>query len=371
MALHEQPNIPQSGAEYTQNRDLGVFLPGFVGVVTDSRGFIGAATESVRDVLQYEAGQFIGQQIQSFIHEDDVLLLEDILQGQTEENSGLAIRVISGESNGTPVYRTIEFVGVPAPSNETHVLFVGRDRTEEITKDKALQVTILTLSHDIGNRVTEVTHKIEDLDKKLRRTFSRSDAEDLLKPLTKATRRLRRDLRTMTLDATVQFGRHVAIPIEPGYIQEVVSDIDDLAEDVGVHVKVRLKKAPIILGDKAQVQSIVQNLVTNSIKYADRERASAGQAFVEVGFMDDAVTLPDGFSMQTMYVQDNGIGIPEQKLGRVFQFAERFDPTHSHGTGIGLWLVKYTVERMGGSIRFESVRGEGTTFYVSFPVIST
>ena len=62
-------------------------------------------------------------------------------------------------------------------------------------------------------------------------------------------------------------------------------------------------------------------------------------------------------------IQDHGVGIPSDKRERIFNIFEKLDK-HTDGTGIGLAIVKRSVERMGGLVGVESKVGEGSTFFV-------
>jgi signal transduction histidine kinase len=73
-------------------------------------------------------------------------------------------------------------------------------------------------------------------------------------------------------------------------------------------------------------------------------------------------------------VRDFGIGIPAHQQRRIFSRFMRADNAHAHnigGTGLGLYLCRELVERHDGRIWFESVEGQGSTFYVSLPLGST
>ena len=66
-------------------------------------------------------------------------------------------------------------------------------------------------------------------------------------------------------------------------------------------------------------------------------------------------------------MEDNGPGIPEEYLERVFKIFERINPEASSGTGLGLAICKLIVEKQGGRIWVESVMGQGSTFYFTLP----
>ncbi|HEY2156260.1 MAG TPA: ATP-binding protein, partial [Isosphaeraceae bacterium] len=89
---------------------------------------------------------------------------------------------------------------------------------------------------------------------------------------------------------------------------------------------------------------------------------------VEVGVLDgdgqDPSIAPDHL---TYYVKDNGLGIPESGMSKLFLAFQRFHEGRARGEGIGLALVRKIVERNGGRIRVESERGVGTTFFVELP----
>lgn len=107
--------------------------------------------------------------------------------------------------------------------------------------------------------------------------------------------------------------------------------------------------------DRSLLESVVENLVSNSIKYRDELKDS----FIKVIFESD-----DNFIY--LKVSDNGLGIDEKFHDKLFNMFSRFHSV-SEGTGLGLYTLKKSVERMGGSIKFKSVKDEGTEFVVTLP----
>jgi signal transduction histidine kinase len=104
--------------------------------------------------------------------------------------------------------------------------------------------------------------------------------------------------------------------------------------------------------------SILQNLISNAIKYRD---AAKQQCFVRVQFdqTDDGIIIT---------VSDNGLGVPTEWQQKIFKERFRIDPS-IHGHGLGLYIVKSLVDELNGKIEIEST-GNGTTFYIKLPKLN-
>ncbi|HEX8833184.1 MAG TPA: HAMP domain-containing sensor histidine kinase, partial [Abditibacteriaceae bacterium] len=115
---------------------------------------------------------------------------------------------------------------------------------------------------------------------------------------------------------------------------------------------------PDIMGDSDKFDQMMTNLISNAIKYSP----SGGEVRVDVE--------SDGLVLRVA-VNDQGIGIPADKVGRIFEKFERVDDRDTRqagGTGIGLFLVKHLVERHEGKIWVESELGEGSAFIFEVPL---
>ncbi|HEX9132788.1 MAG TPA: ATP-binding protein, partial [Ktedonobacteraceae bacterium] len=112
--------------------------------------------------------------------------------------------------------------------------------------------------------------------------------------------------------------------------------------------------------DHRRIEQVVSNLINNAIKY------SPDGGDIEITLCEDEKT-----HAALLSVRDHGIGIPAHQQGRIFSRFMRADNAHAHnigGTGLGLYLCRELVERHEGRIWFESVEGQGSTFYVSLPL---
>jgi signal transduction histidine kinase len=148
-------------------------------------------------------------------------------------------------------------------------------------------------------------------------------------------------------------GREFA-PVDLGAVTEDV--LDDLSELVqGTGARVEVGPLPTINGDATQLRQLIQNLLSNALKF----RREGVEPYVRV-----AAGVESGWL--TLTVADNGIGFEEQYRIRIFRVFERLHGRGAYpGTGIGLALCRKIAERHGGTVVAEGVLGEGATFTVT------
>jgi len=138
--------------------------------------------------------------------------------------------------------------------------------------------------------------------------------------------------------------------------EEVIDRLQHLFEQNKTKIEVALENDLWINGDRFRLDQVIVNLISNSIKYGDGLpiRISASRS-------DDHVVLS---------IQDQGIGIPKEKLGKIFERFERVSTsTKVAGLGLGLYISRQIVEAHQGVIRVESELGKGSTFTVELPSI--
>jgi two-component system sensor histidine kinase SenX3 len=145
-------------------------------------------------------------------------------------------------------------------------------------------------------------------------------------------------------------------------VSEVIADAIDQSRlsaevrKISLYYESNLKA--IINGDRNQVMMAIHNLIENAINYSpDSTRV--------------AVDLKVKDQIAEISVSDQGIGIPEKDLERIFERFYRVDPARSRltgGTGLGLSIVKHIALNHGGDVSVWSVEGAGSTFTLRFPL---
>jgi signal transduction histidine kinase len=144
---------------------------------------------------------------------------------------------------------------------------------------------------------------------------------------------------------------------------EVARQLREMADARGVEIRIE-EPLPALIVDRARLELILVNLVSNGIKYSDPDKAVR---FVSV----DSVPCDDA-RLACIAVRDNGLGIPEESLSTIFR---RFVRAHAgrdselgvRGSGLGLAIASECAEAVGGAIRVESTVGQGTSFLVTLP----
>ena len=149
-------------------------------------------------------------------------------------------------------------------------------------------------------------------------------------------------------------------------LAELLVECNDLiaerAERKGLDFSIQCQEnlPSILLGDVGRIRQIMLNLLTNAVKYTNE-----GKVELIVQGEEKAERF-----MLKITVQDTGIGMTQENLGRVFEKFERFDLDKNRsieGTGLGLSIVKELAERMDGTVGVSSSYGEGSVFTVGLP----
>ena len=149
-----------------------------------------------------------------------------------------------------------------------------------------------------------------------------------------------------------------AFPVEISeVIREAVSQAQISSESRGIYVETGALQDATVIGDRDQLIAAVHNLVENAINYSPENTKVSVTSKIDSGLIEIAVT-------------DQGIGISESELGRIFERFYRVAPARSRatgGTGLGLSIVKHVALNHGGDVKVWSQVGVGSTFSILLP----
>ena len=112
---------------------------------------------------------------------------------------------------------------------------------------------------------------------------------------------------------------------------------------------------PPVKAQPTKIYQVFQNLIVNAIKFMDKTEGK-----IEVGHTDKGDTWQ-------FFVKDNGRGVEPANINRIFMIFKTGGSTSDHGAGVGLSIVKKTIEQHGGKVWVESELGQGSTFYFTIP----
>jgi PAS domain S-box-containing protein len=122
-------------------------------------------------------------------------------------------------------------------------------------------------------------------------------------------------------------------------------------------IQIDLKFSEALIAKKNRVSLIVENLISNAVKYQDLTK-DRSRLHLSTYKLDDKFV---------MVVQDNGIGIPKDQQDNLFKMFKRFHPKTAFGSGLGLYMVQKSIRILGGEIKYEDP-GDGTIFKVYIPL---
>jgi signal transduction histidine kinase len=143
-------------------------------------------------------------------------------------------------------------------------------------------------------------------------------------------------------------------------VESIKENLNTLKNENQVDVQLSLNGNKAVWTQRNLIQRVLGNLISNAIKYSDPEKT---HKFVKV----EVSETKEGSQIQVI---DNGLGIPEEYSGEVFGMFKRFHKSSSFGSGLGLYLVKKSLEKINGKISFQSSL-EGTVFTIVLPAIQS
>lgn len=238
------------------------------------------------------------------------------------------------------------------------LIAVIQDITEHVKLDNMQKELVADVSHELKTPITSIMGYADTL---LEGGYDEETQTKFLNVIASESRRMARlvtDLLTLSrYDSNKKKTRKETF------------DLGDLVKRCQEKLAIEIKKkghkvtsfvtadVPPVYADKDDIERVVLNILTNSIKYTPDN----GEIKIYVGFV---------YNDAYIKIFDNGIGIPEDDLSRIFERFYRVDKARTRemgGTGLGLSIAKEILDKNGGSIDIKSKVGEGTEVVIRIP----
>ena len=238
-----------------------------------------------------------------------------------------------------------------------YILLLADDRTESYRLDEVRRDFVANISHELKTPIGAVSLLAEALTEAAKDPVQ---VKKFAKRLTKESERLTRITKEIIQLSRLQAADAISKP-ELVDIDDVVAQAIDQNQVAAESSKIRLVSGgdagAEVYGDEPLLAVALHNLIANAIQYSPKGSR------IGVGVSND-----DG--VVEIAVTDQGIGIPDEDLDRVFERFYRIDPArsrHTGGSGLGLSIVKHVVQNHGGDVRVWSQPGNGSTFTIRLP----
>lgn len=281
------------------------------------------------------------------------------LVNQVSEESGATVSqtVVKGE-------RAFRVTAVAVGNEDARGVLLGLSEVTELQRlGRSRREFVANISHELRTPVTSLQLLSDTLTQDVL-----NDKALVVEIINKA--RVQIDLLKQLTDELMDLAL-----IESGQapIRLVSILAQELVNDALVSLRPQIERKPItlethippdmeVLADPQAIRKVISNLTHNALKFTPAD----GKISIR------AVWRNEGADVE-MSIQDNGIGIPEQDLSRIFERFYKVDRARTRmqgelrGTGLGLAISKHIVEAHGGKIWAESAEGKGSTFYLTLP----
>jgi PAS domain S-box-containing protein len=326
-------------------------------------------SESLSQIIGYTVSEVIGASLLDYIHPDNHEKIRHSIRTLSQQpGMSLPFETTFRVKNGNWIW--IEGFVTNHVQDSVIKGYVASfwDATEKIRHRKALEHSnerlkringeldrfVYSVSHDLRAPLASVLGLIEY-------TTSETEQEDLLLNLEMMKESIKK-LDIFILDI-LDYSRNARLEVKKQHINfsELVAGVSSNLKfmstgNAAVKMRTNIEGDGLFQSDASRIAIIINNLISNAIRYADPLKQEP-LVDVEVVASSDAASIA---------IRDNGIGIDKEYHQKVFDMFFRLSEK-SNGSGLGLYLVKETVERLNGHLELDSEPGVGTAFKIFLP----
>lgn len=343
--------------------------------ICDFHGNIIDVNKTATTMFKYCRKEFIGKNINYIISKNSPNYETDLREiiSKAKKSKQLILELICMDKNGDEFWIEIN-IRISNINGEDRILGTARNITErkqaELTlKNQALEIEKLrteffaNISHELRTPLNILLCSNKAISMNIRKDVI--DKEKVLNNINVQTQNCFRLMRLINnlIDVTKLDSGFIGINMVNcniiNVIEDIISSVADYVKNNDLNFTFDTDVEEKILAcDLNKIERIMLNLLSNAVKFTKLDG-------------NIKVNIVDGEDYITILIEDDGIGIPKDKLDIIFDRFRQADKSFTRkneGSGIGLSIVKPLVEMQGGKISVESEYGVGTKFIIKFPV---
>lgn len=319
-------------------------------IVACNPAFLSVYPDHMQDkIIGYTTLEEYSPEEAAIFLEHDKLAFQDG-QSETEET----IRFPDGRTR-TLFTKKVRFKG---EDGNSYILGIARDITDFKEINEELEEFAYRTSHDLRSPIISSLGLLE-VAKTAIKDNNLEKAESVLDLISGSLDKLHvlvQDILSLTEI------RNKQLEILNINVQELVADalekLTALPSTAGIEIQTDFNHKGDIIAAVSRFRLIVENLISNALKYSNKDQS---RSFVRIKTYEEG---KDFF----LEVEDNGLGIPEDRREEMFEMFRRFHPKESYGSGLGLYMIKKSADILNGKISY-TPKDEGTIFTLKIPKI--
>jgi PAS domain S-box-containing protein len=342
-----------------EKRELERTLQGMLAgvLVVDGKGRVRLMNSAAKRIFGVASSDGTGRPLAQVVHNEEVHeLVRACLSGKSEANSELSIYMPEER-----IYQ-VQTALLRSDSNDVSgVVATFNDITELRSVERMKSEFVSTVSHELRTPLTSIKGFIRTLLDDTEGYYDREMQMEFYRIIDTECDRLVRLISDLLNLSRIESGRTLELvltEVDLGRLTDRVVESQRSYTNNHQFDLIMPSDLPKITADQDKIEQVLTNLLSNAIKYSP----DGGKITISARQVGENVAVS---------VSDQGIGIPEEHLGKLFTRFHRVDSRDArkqYGTGIGLYLVKHLVEAHRGEITVESQVGEGSTFTFVLPV---
>jgi PAS domain S-box-containing protein len=291
-----------------------------------------------------------------FVHPEDYERVKAITEKSMQTFHPFAFRYRVSLANGKVkhVYATghYEFNKEGQP---THLFGTSQDITELMKTNSELNRFVYSVSHDLRAPLLSIlglANLINDDE-----DFKKIELREKVDMIKKSIKRL-----DTFISDILDYSRNGRLEVSRDEINfkklvnETRENLKFMEGTDGYNLQLYIHQPAKFISDKGRIGIVLNNIISNAIKYQDTNKANP---FVNIRIESDE-------EKAVLTIEDNGIGIEEKNQAKIFDMFYRVSKL-SNGSGLGLYIVKETIEKLQGTIKLESQLAKGSKFIITLP----